>query len=167
MAETPQNPLRISGVCRQPSHADGFQFVGKGGDLVQDEGLTFFGGLFHTVDVLRHQALADAESAAYGGSIEFGVRQEDLGDAHRLWVIILKALKRHILVKFLPVDALIIQFIVIALLISSIPQPAIVEQRLPQGAAVVRLAIDAVIGKPYSVNPHCSHFYQNTRSTSR
>ena len=56
--------------------ADTLKFRGYVGYLVHNHALPFLGWLLGAVDVLRHQALADAQSSPYGSSIEFWMGEE-------------------------------------------------------------------------------------------
>ena len=73
--------------------ADHLKFLAYVGNLFLYQALALLRGFLCAVDVLGHQALADAKAAAHGRGVQLGMGEEDAGDANRLGVVVLEALE--------------------------------------------------------------------------
>ena len=135
------------------------------GNFLQYLSFTLLRRLLCSINVLSHQTLIDAQPATNSRSVQLWMREENKRNTRWFRVFVFKTLKRHVLVKLMPMNTLIVHFVACTFLIRRIAQTTVVEQGLPQRPTVICQAINAVIIKPNLRNLHLSHSFQNNRST--
>lgn len=92
----------------------GHQFAAHGTQRVVDHVKAALAWSLLSADILGHQALGDAHAASQGRNVELGMGHKKTIEGRR-GLFVEKALEAEVFVEFVPVDSILVGFIVLQL----------------------------------------------------